>query len=133
MEENKERMFVLPVDSSKHSERAFDWYLKHIHRPGDRIGIVHIHEPPVLNHEAFGVLGKFYEKDEFQKALQKSMNDSKSLVQKYEQKATSAGIESETIVKLNQHGAGHTICDVAATKNADGIVCHGVKRIELIS
>ena len=116
------RMFIVPVDPSKHSERAFDWYLKNIYKPGDKVGIVHIHETPTFNHDAFGVWGKFYEKDEYKQALHKSMEDSKLLVGKFEKKAASAGVNHETILRLNEHGAGHTICDIASNKKADGII-----------
>ena len=116
------RMFILPVDPSKHSERAFDWYLKNIYKPGDKVGIVHVHELPTFDHEAFGVWGKLYEKDDYKKALHRSMEDSKLLVEKFEKKAADAGVTHETILKLNQHGAGHTICDIASDKSADGII-----------
>ena len=121
------RMFILPVDPSKHSERAFDWYLKNIYKPGDKVGIVHVHETPNFDHEAFGAWGKLYDaklydKDDYKKACQRSIEDSKLLVEKFEKKAADAGLAYETIVKLNRHGAGHTICDIASDKSADGII-----------
>lgn len=119
----KKRLFILPVDPSKHSERAFDWYLRNIHKPQDKVEIVHIHEIPTFDHEAFGVWGKFYDNhSEYKKAVQKSIESSKLLLKKFEEKAVSAGVDHESILKLNQHGAGHVICDVASVKNADGII-----------
>ncbi|KER27338.1 hypothetical protein T265_05585 [Opisthorchis viverrini] len=39
------RHILMPVDDSKHSERAFRWYLDHIMRPGDGLYLTHVVEP----------------------------------------------------------------------------------------
>lgn len=124
MDENGKRVIFMPVDDSEHSERAFDWYVKNLHKPGDKLGIIHIHETPALFEEAAAwdrVIehGESKWKTNFESSLLKS----KEVIQKFKNKAKENAVESETfLTTAGVSGPGHAICDLAERKNADGII-----------
>ncbi|XP_057316712.1 universal stress protein YxiE-like [Hydractinia symbiolongicarpus] len=124
MEKSQEpRWIMLPVDNSIHSERAFDWYVKNLHKPGDKLGIVHIHDPPSPS-EAFGVWDRMVVESEnrWREEFQKSIAESKEVIKKFENKAKDCGVDSETFLTNSNYGPGHAICDIADRKDAVGIV-----------
>lgn len=43
---NKSDVVVIPVDQSSNAENAFNWYLKHVHKPENQVWIVHCLELP---------------------------------------------------------------------------------------
>lgn len=118
------RLILLPVDDSPHSERAFDWYLQHLHRQDDQLGIVHFHQAPQPTAEKYGVLsvGLVDDSDKFKEEMKASLQKSKKLIEKYEKKAKESGIKSETLLTSSVHGPGAGICDLAEKRNAAGIV-----------
>lgn len=121
--ENK-RMFLLPVDSSQHSESAFNWYLKNIHKTGDKVGIVHVHSPPIVS-QGFGVWDRMVIDDgekNWKEEFEASLNDSKQLVEKYKKKAEAEGIDAQVFMTTNTVAPGQLICDLAEQEKADGIV-----------
>ncbi|KII70177.1 hypothetical protein RF11_01630 [Thelohanellus kitauei] len=40
------RLIGIAVDKSDHSRRAFDWYVTNMHRPDNRLAIIHCHSIP---------------------------------------------------------------------------------------
>ena len=130
-EENK-RLFMVPIDASENSERAFDWYVKNIHKPGDKIGIVHIHQPPMIS-QGFGAWDRMVldgEKD-WKEEFDASLESSKQLVEKYKQKAEKEGLDSKVFMTTTTHTPGQLICDLAQKEKAEGIVM-GSRGLNLI-
>ena len=117
------RLFVVPVDDSPHSERAFNYYVNNIYKPGDKVGIVHVHEPPHVSHK-FGIWDRMIVENETQwkQDYQNSLKQSQEVVNKYQKMAKDSGIDTEVFLTTNKYSPGHAICDIAEQNKADGIV-----------
>ncbi|KAK3727774.1 hypothetical protein QZH41_016419 [Actinostola sp. cb2023] len=44
MAEGKKKTVVIAVDTGKHSEHAFDWYMENLHCEGDDVIVFHCEE-----------------------------------------------------------------------------------------
>ena len=120
---SQERLILIPVDGSEHSDRAFDWYLKHMRKNGDKVGIVSVVEPPTLP-ATFMMMGPVVVPEEWNAEIQESMDKAKLITNKYEVKCKEQGLQ-HTVLHDNAStfgGPGETICQIAREKNANGIV-----------
>lgn len=118
-EDDTQRVIILPVDDSIHSERAFNWYIKNLRKNEDTLVIVHVNETPNISTE--GTLIDRTEK--WQSAYKEILDESKELVRKFINKAKDIGIEAKSVLTWSTSGgAGRSICDVAAKKHASNIV-----------
>ncbi|XP_075251637.1 uncharacterized protein LOC142344050 isoform X2 [Convolutriloba macropyga] len=121
------RVVVITVDGSPHSQRAFDWYLKHLMRPEvDKVHLIHIAEQvslPVVTTDS----PLSFPKDAWVEKLTARNKKTEELRDHYESKLEE--------LKLRQPGKGGfynedatssfpgpQICEFAHSKNADVII-----------
>ncbi|KAA3681376.1 uncharacterized protein DEA37_0013912 [Paragonimus westermani] len=114
------RIVLMPVDGSEHSERAFTWYLENVLRPGDGLCLVHIVEPmsPGVN---YGIASKSPAlKEEFSRQINKLLETGKLLRTKFITRCESLEVPArftihmgtkpgEHIVRLAQEHGAHMI------------------------
>ena len=120
-EEKKPRVILMPVDGSEHSERAFNWYLTHMHREDDHIGIVNIVEPPKVP-ASFMVMGPLVTPDEWHKQLHENVEKSKSIADGYKKMCEKAGVQCSVYVEGTENSPGEKICQMVKEKEASGVV-----------
>lgn len=115
------RLNCVCIDSSKHSEEAFDWYAKNHHRSGDVIGLLHVHQMPQL--PSMGLMaGSIPVTDDYHKSINSSIEESRKLLQKFEEKCKALSAEYKVLSCESHHSPGQVICEEAKKNNADVIV-----------
>ncbi|CAH3126862.1 unnamed protein product [Pocillopora meandrina] len=114
------RLVAIAVDASKHSEKAFDWFMTNVYHDGDRLLVVHSHElqPPALPH--------MMATDEWRREVVKHENIIKELEKKYEKKCKDLKLSAKIVVEAGP--PGENICKVVKKEGATFIVigCRGV-------
>eukprot|EP00795_Rhopilema_esculentum_P000859 gene859-10608_t len=120
---SQKRFIFMSVDGSEHSDRAFDWYIKNMRKPGDKIGIVSVIEPPTFP-ATFMMMGPVVVPEEWNAEIQDSMDKSKLIAEKYEKKCQENGLEHQVLMDTacTIGGPGETICQLARENNASSIV-----------
>eukprot|EP00794_Sanderia_malayensis_P007335 gene7335-8155_t len=123
MSEPKDRVILIPVDGSKHSERAFEWYLQNLKHKNDKIGIVNIVEPPTLP-ATFMMMGPVVIPEEWNAEVQDSLDKAKLVTEKFEAKCKDMNLPFSVITECANSfgGPGETICGIAKEKNASTII-----------
>ncbi len=120
---SKDRLILFPVDGSKHSERAFEWYLQNLRKKNDSVGIVNIVEPPTLP-ATFMMMGPVVIPEEWNAEIQDSLDKAKLVTQKFEDKCKKLDLPCSVITDTANSfgGPGETICQIAKEKNANSII-----------
>ena len=76
------RLNLVCVDDSDFSLNGLNWYMKHFHRDGDIVGLVHVHEMPTL--PTLGLLGEgIAASKEFMQEVDKSIAKARGLSNSY--------------------------------------------------
>lgn len=117
----KQRLILLPVDCSIHSERAFTWYVDNMYKPGDGVGIVHIHEPPSIPTK-FSTMGPMVLPDDWKNDVRASLAAARDCAEKYRRRAEGLGIRCDVFFQSVQGSVGESICEIATKSNADGVI-----------
>ncbi|EDO44805.1 predicted protein [Nematostella vectensis] len=117
-EGNKGRKIVIPVDGSKHSERAFDWYKGALHRGNDEVFVVHAFDPYAAPPTPYPYGFAFPE--DWEQHMKKTVDDAKSVMEYYEKKCKDSKMKCTMLTKPGD--PGETICEIAKDKNADQII-----------
>ena len=125
------RVILLPVDGSEHSERAFNWYLNHLHKKSDHLGIVNVLEPSLVP-TSYLVMGPMVQPEEWQEKITDDVNNSKEVVDKFKARCEKEGIPCSVHVEASEYGTGQMICDLAKKERASGIVM-GSRGLNLVS
>ncbi|KAK2157232.1 hypothetical protein LSH36_195g06003 [Paralvinella palmiformis] len=115
--DHKDFVVVIPVDRSKHSEQAYDWYLRNLHRPGNHIFLIHIPERPTLHTAKGGRLSD----GEIQRLMQKEKEETEEMINKYSNKHLETNVQAE-YKTIYANKAGEAIVDTANELLADMIV-----------
>ena len=118
---DQKRVILLPVDGSEHSERAFNWYLNHLHKKGDHVGIVNVMEPAKVP-ASFMVMGPMVAPAEWHEQITEDINSSKKVLDGFKKRCEKEGIPCSVQMETSEYGAGQKICDIAKEKGASGIV-----------
>ena len=121
VEKPLERLVLLPVDGSEHSERAFNWYLRNLHRHGDKVGIMNVVEPPTMP-ASFVMMGPVVVPDEWHQEVKESVERSKKTTEMFKEKCDKAGVPCTVYQETCDFGAGEKICQLAKDKGASSIV-----------
>ena len=104
-DEKEPRTILIPVDGSEHSERAFNWYVNHLHREGDQVGVVNIVEPPKVP-ASFMVMGPLVTPDEWHKQLKANVEKAKEIGENYKKMCDQAGIKCSSMLKAQKTAQG---------------------------
>jgi len=109
-----QRIVAISVDSSDHSEKAFDWFKEHVYHEGDQLVLVHSHElqPPAMPHMA--------DTEEWKREVEKHDKIIKDLEKKYKKKCKALKLEAKFVVEAGP--PGQEICKVAKQEGATFIV-----------
>ncbi|XP_068716352.1 universal stress protein Slr1101-like [Montipora foliosa] len=111
-------LVLLPVDGSKHSDRAFDFYLQFIHRPEYTVGILHVNEASSSTIIRIP-LGSDITEEAIENIVRAQWKKVDDLIDKYKKKCEQA----QCSVFIETKGKpGEVICRVAKEKNASLVV-----------
>lgn len=113
-----ERNVILAVDSSEHSNRAVDFFVRELSRPGDVIHVLNIIEPRLYAapSEGANVVGRLEAEMRAREAAAKELGDRICALLK------NAGFASNYVLKIGTEKPGVYICEVANQKEAQLIV-----------
>jgi len=113
------RNILIAIDGSENSKLAFDYYVTEISKPGDRVIIFHVQQPPTL--PIFSMSGGFsMPSADWAKSLSEEATKGKKLIEDYEALCEVEGLHKEGIVKMGK--PGELICEGAHEVKADLIV-----------
>ncbi|XP_031569607.1 universal stress protein A-like protein [Actinia tenebrosa] len=112
------RKVVIPVDGSKNSERAFDWYNESLHKPNDEVLLVHAYDPYSAPPTPYPYGFAFPE--DWEKHMKRTLDDAKKVMEYYENKCS----EKKFKCRLFKEGGdpGEIICNIAKDQKADQII-----------
>lgn len=117
----KERLIVIPVDGSSTCEAAFQWYIDHFRKPNDHLAVVNVIEPPVVP-SSFIMMGPVIISEEWQNAVDKSIEKSKQTAASFNDKCKQAKLNCTILTETSDDGPGQRICEIAKEMNAAAIV-----------
>ncbi|XP_068744570.1 universal stress protein YxiE-like [Montipora capricornis] len=115
---NNTELLLIAVDECEHSERAFDWYLNHIHKDENSVIVLYCHEkldPPPLLHAQHSEEWKQTTRDHEKKKDQ--------VIEKYKEKCDTKKLKAK--IRLEFGKAGETIHRVSHEENVNFIVMGG--------
>lgn len=124
------RLNCICIDSSKHSAKAFDWYVNNYHHHGDVVGLLHVHQMPDLP-----IMGSMdYSmpiSNNFEKIINASLQESRQLLNMFEEKCKEANLEFKVLETDCKVSPGHEICHLAKENGANAIIMgqRGVNKI----
>ncbi|CAH1780850.1 unnamed protein product, partial [Owenia fusiformis] len=112
------RIIILPIDSSHHAEDAFDWFVKHIYRQGDKVHVVHCKD--------ISVPSSFYlqtraDEHTISNLMKEAEKQSATLTQKYSTKMKSSNVVGAVETIFSQR-PGEGIAKAAEEKGAAMVV-----------
>ncbi|EDO42478.1 predicted protein [Nematostella vectensis] len=119
----KERNVVLiPVDGSKNSIRAFDWYKDHYHQENDKVLIVSAYEIPPMQAAKHASVDFKNQLLEWQILRQKAEDKARSILKVFEQRCLP--FKELISYRLLPGGgkAGEVIIGIAKQENVDEII-----------
>ena len=97
------RTILLPIDGSKNSQRAFDFYVNEVRHPEDKVLLVHVQNPPNLH--SFSLKAPLtIPTDEWTKQIQEEIKKSSEIVQHYEVSCEQKNISKHTLVGSGKPG-----------------------------
>ncbi|EDO45800.1 predicted protein [Nematostella vectensis] len=116
-EPKKVRRILLPIDSSKHSEDAFEWYVNNMHHEEDELILVHVLDSAAIQTRvsSHGLVD-----DEFKNEMNKGLKEVKALEEKYKTKAETASLKAKIEVRGGK--PGETICQCSKDEHCDLIL-----------
>ncbi|KAJ7383668.1 hypothetical protein OS493_026854 [Desmophyllum pertusum] len=114
------RLVLIAVDDCQHSERAFEWYLNHVHREENSLIVLNCHgnlDPPssLLHSAAYS--------EEWKQTLQAHEEKKDRVIEKYKHKCEEKKLKAKIKVELGK--PGETICKIAEQENVTAIVMGG--------
>ncbi|XP_059153770.1 universal stress protein YxiE-like isoform X2 [Physella acuta] len=109
----KERVALMAVDESQHSEYAFDWYVNHFHKAENRLLLVHC--PETYANVTMMSPGKV------QELIKECEAKVKAIQEKFLEKMRALGIQGE-FIRLNGEKPGYQIVECAINRKATFIV-----------
>ncbi|XP_039253787.2 universal stress protein YxiE-like isoform X1 [Styela clava] len=124
------RRILIAVDDSENSLAAFDYYVKHVNKPGDQLIAFHVSDQVKMpTYALFSDLmsgiteGVGFSPDQMMAMIDELREKNKALEAKYNKKCSELEIKHKClIVSEDPHGPGHAICDSAKKHNADMII-----------
>ncbi|KAK2174063.1 hypothetical protein NP493_831g01023 [Ridgeia piscesae] len=114
----EDNVVIIPVDGSRQADMAFAWYVTHVHRPENKVHIVH-------GHEVEYPTGEFYPDyaippEEWAEKVRKAEEDGMNLIKRYESKLKELQLDGEIHSQVGP--PGHVIVSSADELKASMIV-----------
>ncbi|RMX58965.1 hypothetical protein pdam_00014632 [Pocillopora damicornis] len=112
------RTVLIAVDECEHSERAFEWYLNHVHQPENSLIVLYCHEkldPPALLHSAHS--------EEWKQTLKEHDEKKDRVIEKYKHKCEERRLKAK--IKVEAGKPGETIHRIADQQKVTCIVMGG--------
>ncbi|XP_020614618.1 uncharacterized protein LOC110052787 [Orbicella faveolata] len=112
------RLVLIAVDDCDHSEKAFDWYLNHVHRVENSLIVLYCHEkldPPALLHSAHS--------EEWKQTLKEHEEKKDRVIEKYKGKCEEKKLKAKIKVEFGK--PGETIHRIAEQEKVSVIVMGG--------
>lgn len=100
---------VVAVDGSAQSDEAFEWYFQHVHRPGNKVLLVHGME-----------MGSMPTRDSWDSQMSSGKKKQDDLREKYTQKFKDMEISGKFISDFEK--PGEFICEIAKKESASYVV-----------
>lgn len=113
---------LIAVDESKYAENAFRWYAAHIHKPTNKVILLHAMENifiPEMRKSSFPATMSPGRIQELQK---ESDEKAKKLKEKYGVMAAGLGIDAEVRTEKSDSKPEHTIVDIASKEKVTCVV-----------
>ncbi|CAC5414392.1 unnamed protein product [Mytilus coruscus] len=127
--EKKQRICILAVDGSKHSDLALKWYTENVHKSGDKVLLTHCVDH--RKHLTYGSVSMVPgNPDSITHAFAAEEKKAKELMEKYVADCKKLGLHDVDLVKvIGEPGDG--IIKAAEEKKADMIItgCRGLGQI----
>lgn len=111
-------LVLVAVDECDHSERAFQWYLSHVHKDGNSLIVLYCHEkldPPALLHSQHS--------EEWKQTLREHEEKKDRVIEKYKTKCEQKRLKAKIKVEFGK--AGETIHRIAEEEKVSFIVMGG--------
>lgn len=113
----EQKLVLIAIDASDKSEAAFNFYMDHLHKEGDKLLLIHSAEPPyVSSQQAMYMTGELWEQ-----MLNAEKEKVKDLEQKYAEKMKAKGVSGK-IKAVFSGRPGEIIVDVANEEKVSMIV-----------
>ncbi|XP_057292818.1 universal stress protein Slr1101-like [Hydractinia symbiolongicarpus] len=136
MASSENKLKLICVDGSVHSDRAVEWFFDNVYMQGDEVGIAHIHVLPdmpsfgfyahpnmeKISHTKYFKDGEAIVDASYQERIQNSVLDSQAVVEKYKEMVKTKGVEPHVFVETMHDSVGHTLCKLAKKNHAKVIV-----------
>lgn len=110
------RTVLIAVDPSESSEEAFDWYMRSIHRPMNRVIVVHVPETKNIEVEK----GVRLTEKELMEIVEQDNKQVAEIIDKYRKKLESSG--ANAVYRLVLGKANEAIVEEARKEDANLIV-----------
>lgn len=111
-------LVLLAVDECEHSEKAFDWYLDHVHKDDNSLIVLYCHEkldPPALLHSQHS--------EEWKQTMRDHEEKKERVIEKYKTKCEDKKLTAKVKVEFGK--AGETIHRIAEQEKVHFIVMGG--------
>nr|CDS31323.1 universal stress protein [Hymenolepis microstoma] len=113
------RVVLIPVDSSPHCERAFNWYIKRAHRIEDKIILVHVIQPKYSS--SIGGIVVEHAVTDLSDNVNESIEKGKKILEKYSKQCKKYNFEYTKTLRADAN-PGNCIIKVADEFNASVVV-----------
>eukprot|EP00105_Crassostrea_gigas_P012252 XP_011428193.1 PREDICTED: uncharacterized protein LOC105328858 [Crassostrea gigas] len=111
---------LIAVDESKYAENAFRWYAAHIHKPTNKVILLHAMENIFIPEMRKSSFPSTMSPGRIQELQKESDEKAKVLKEKYAVMAAGLGIDAEVRVEKSDSKPEHTIVDIA---NKEKVTC----------
>ena len=113
------RKILIAVDGSDNSQRAFEMYIEHFHKPNDLVILAHVVIGPHL--QAFNWQNPLHMPvEEWQHKIQEHATEVEKMMERYEILCEEHQLQKKPIV---EHGSpGEKLCELAEQEKADFII-----------
>nr|XP_039273091.1 universal stress protein YxiE-like [Styela clava] len=112
---------LIAVDSSEHAEKAYDWYVKSLHKPDNTVFLLHVKDVPKLPTFSFTEAGAF-PAEEITKIMTKHNEDVNKLENTYTVKLGQKKIKNKILLESSGGSPGQCIVDKAKENKVDLII-----------
>lgn len=112
-----QRLVLIAIDGSDNSEKAFQFYVEHLHQTGNQMLLVHAAEPPLLSSSQAVMLSQ----PVWDQMLESEKKKVQTLEESYAEKMRGHGLTGK-IKAVFSGKPGEVIADIAAEEKCSMIV-----------